>query len=85
MKLTHDRRFMVTCSQDSCKFWPLSDIPRFAPDTIGTVIGEGEEEEEDEEEGGGRKRRRRRKGKKRKRELVEPDSKPADDFFNDLL
>ena len=84
MRLTHDRQFMVTSSQDYCKFWPLSDIPRFAPDTIGTVVGERDNEEEDE---GGSKRRKRRRGKKRKRELAESvsDSKPANDFFNDLL
>ncbi|CAI8052765.1 WD repeat-containing protein 55 [Geodia barretti] len=62
MRLTHDRQFMVTSSQDHCKFWPLSDIPKFAPDTIGTVVGERDDEEEEVEEGGGGKRRKRKSG-----------------------
>ena len=87
MRLTHDRQFMVTSSQDHCKFWPLSDIPKFAPDTIGTVVSERDDEEEEGEEEGGGKRRKKRRGRKRKRELLESvsDSKPANDFFNDLL
>ena len=84
MRLTHDRQFMVTCSQDHCKFWAVSDIPRFAPDTIGTVFSDPEREEEEEE--GGRHKRKKR-GKKRKREMVRIDSnsKPTNDFFSDIL
>lgn len=81
MKLTHDHQFMVTCSQDYCKFWSVPDIPTFAPDRIGTVTDEQVKEVEEK-----RKQKRRRK---RKREQMWDGSKQtnpisADDFFSDL-
>ena len=90
MRLTHDRNFLVSCSQDHCKFWAVSDIPRFAPDRIGAVLSqqdneEGGEEEEGEEGEKREKRRRRRKRKKRKLVQSSSCSKPANDFFSDLL
>ena len=85
MRLTHDRQFMVTCSQDHCKFWCVSDIPTFAADRVGAVLSKYEVKEDKDDEEEMRKRKRRRR--KRKRVLVPSDShsKPVNDFFNDLL
>ena len=75
MKLTHDCQFLVTCSQDSCKFWAVPDIPTFAPGRIGACVEEDKEVEEE-----------KRKRKKRKRKQIKDGTKQtkSDDFFSDL-
>ena len=79
MKLTHDGQFMVTCSQDYCKFWAISDIPTFSPDRIGTILNE-QDSVATEDKSHTQKRKR-----KRKRELVKNDTgMTSDNFFSDL-
>ena len=73
MCLTHDKTFLVTCSQDSCKFWAVEDIPKLSPGG----------EEKDSCDGPQRKRRKR---KQRQRDADKEGGSAAvrDDFFADL-
>ena len=81
MRLSHDSQFLVTCSQDCCKFWAVPDIPRFAPNRIGTIIDEQDKEEEEEEKQWKRRKKRKRKFKQ---ELSKEPTTSASDFFCDL-
>ena len=75
MCLTHDKTFLVTCSQDSCKFWTVEDIPKLS--AVDTKTGEGEDSWP---------QRKRRKRKQRQRDADEKGDSATmkDDFFADL-
>ena len=90
MRLSHDNQYLITASQDYCKFWAAQDIPKFSGDRAGVVCVE---EEEGEGEGGGQgeeedrqwKRRRRRKRKQRQGDPEDGSHQTAsNDFFSDL-
>ena len=88
MCITHDGAFLVTGSQESCKFWSVADIPKLGGAGEEESGGEGEMAEEGEEEGEVRKKRRRRRKKRTKVHDSEEsggESKAAKvDFFADL-
>lgn len=73
MCMSHDRRYVVTSSQDSCCFWPTTDIPTLPPDSGG---------------GGGRKRQGRKRKMKHRDLAAEESAKTKrlqqTDFFADL-
>ena len=84
MCLSHDRKYLITSSQDSCYFWPTDSIP---------TLPANEEEEEEEAEGLGlynnkHKKKRKRKSKNRDLETEEIKKSKKDelsDFFSDII
>ena len=80
MCFSHDRDYVVTSSQDSCHFWPVSLIP-----TLPGAEGVGTEEEEE----GVNKNKRKRKRKQKHRDLAREELAKAKrlqqkEFFADL-
>ena len=71
MCLTHDREFLVTSNEDSCKFWAAEDIPKLKR-SRAAVEGEGSSKR-------GKKKRKWRTG-----ESGDDDENDKDDFFADL-
>ncbi len=79
MCMSHDQQYLITSSQDSCHFWPFSQIPTL-PDHDG---GEGEATEDEEETVLSRRKKRRRKQKHIAAEKLAKHKK-SNDFFSDL-
>lgn len=91
MRLTHDGQYLVSSSQDCCKFWAVQNIPKFALNRAGVVCsdkedgGRGEEEEEEQRGVEEERRWKRRKRRKRKQKQGDKDDHQAtSDFFSDL-
>lgn len=72
MCLTHDRAFLVSGSQDSCKFWPVEGIPKL----------KGSDSRDQEESW--LKRRKRKRKQKTEKEREEEEGAGQNDFFADL-
>ena len=94
LKVSHDRRFLISGSYDSVQFWNIDNIPTVWTEKQHEAHADGsneeEEEEEEEDSEGEDERERRSKRKKRKRkwqkfvEEEERRDKKHDNFFSDL-
>ena len=83
MCMTHDGSFLLTGSQDVCKFWSVDAIPTL-PGAKQSTEAVGGDEQLDDDYGGWSKRKNRKRKMKHRQLPAAKDCRTTDNFFSDL-
>ena len=84
--LTHDSSFLVTGSQDVCKFWSVESIPTLPGARKCSLSGGASTQDASDmiDSDGWAKRKKRKRKLKHRQALAAEDSKGNSDFFSGL-